>query len=87
MITNIRANVVRLITKAANATSWTPSDVLKEASESIKCDDKVMVLYGNSDLNSFTVDYIQCGMTASEMIALLEVAKLNIYRKMNDECH
>lgn len=79
MFANIRNNVVRLITNAGNATSWGPQEVLKDVAANIKPTDRLMVIYGSADLNQFEINYAQCGLTASEMIAILEVAKLNIY--------
>lgn len=82
MFTNIKNNVVKLITKAGNATSWNAHEVLKTAMNEVKPTDKVMVLYTDSTTGEYRVNFIQCGMTDSSMITLLEVAKLNIYTNL-----
>lgn len=82
MLTNIKSNVVKLITRAGNATAWGAHDVLKTAMNEVKPSDTVIVLYTDSTSGEYRVNFIQCGMTDSSMITLLEVAKLNIYTNL-----
>lgn len=75
--------VVKLFDKTGNAKSWGPQDVIDEALEYIKegFEGDVMVLLREKHTGSYNVQFVQCGMCASEMIGLLEVAKMNIYKE------
>lgn len=79
-------NIFKLIDKTANAKQWGPSDVV-EALQSDINDGKVpqgarmLVVYtGPQSSGRFDTSFLQCGMSASEMIMLLEIAKQDIYK-------
>ncbi len=77
--------IVRLIDKTGSAKSWGPQDVCDALQADIdagKVNGKVMVLHVNQAGGNFNTSFLQCGMSASEMIGLLEIAKQDIYRKL-----
>jgi len=76
--------VVKLISKTGSAKSWGPQDVCDELQNDITAGEvggKVVVLHVDTKDGAFNTRFIQCGMSMSEIIALLEIAKLDIYKK------
>lgn len=76
-------NVVRLIDKTGNAKSWGPQDVVDALQEDIdagKVGNKMLVLHVDQSNGRFNTSFLQCGMSASELIMLLEIAKQDIYK-------
>jgi len=81
--------IVQLFTRSNNAKHASAESVLNEAIIAARdgtLGDKVMVISMKSVTNSIETLFYQSGMQAHEMIALLELAKLNIYSNyMNGE--
>jgi len=79
--------ILKLVTKSENSKHWGAKDVLQEALKDVDSgeigeNDRLMVISVNpAGLGEFNTHFIQCGMSASEMIMLLEIAKMDIYRK------
>jgi hypothetical protein len=76
-------SVVRLIDRTGSAKSWGPQDVCDALQKDIdegKVKNKVLILHVDQDNGRFNTSFLQCGMSASEMIMLLEIAKQDIYR-------
>ena len=76
-------NIVRLIDKTGSAKSWGPQDVadaLQADIDSGKVGKKLLVLHVDQSDGRFNTNFLQCGMSASEMIMLLEIAKQDIYK-------
>jgi hypothetical protein len=76
-------NVIRLIDKTGSAKSWGPQDVcdvLQDDIKSGKVGKKVLILHVDQSDGRFNTSFLQCGMSASEMIMLLEIAKQDIYK-------
>ena len=75
--------VVRLIDKTGSAKSWGPQDVCDALQKDINdgaIGTKLLVLHVDQSNGQFNTHFLQCGMSASEMIMLLEIAKQDIYR-------
>ncbi len=76
--------VIKLINHTGSAKSWGPQDVcdaLQEDINSGKVGKKLLVLHVDQENGRFNTSFLQCGMSASEMIMLLEIAKQDIYRQ------
>jgi len=76
--------VVKLFAATKDARHWSAFDVLNDASlqlrnGTIPPDSHLIVLY--VDKNSEDVNFVQNGLCSFSIIALLEIAKLHIYRK------
>ena len=75
--------VVKLIDKTGSAKSWGPQDVCDKLQEDIDnglVNNKLLILHVDQSGGNFNTSFLQCGMSASEMIMLLEIAKQDIYR-------
>ncbi len=82
------ANVSYLADKARDATMWTPRDALadglkaideKEPNRVISRATKLLVIALDDTDGMYDVGFIQAGMSATQMIALLEILKLQLY--------
>lgn len=79
--------VISMVSKTRNAKHWGPKQVLESALQEIEDgkilpDDRLIVLSVDAaNSGRFVTSFTQCGMSASEMIMLLEIAKMDIYRK------
>ena len=76
-------SVVRLIDRTGSAKSWGPQDVCDALQKDIdegKVGIKLLVLHVDQSNGQFNTSFLQCGMSASEMIMLLEIAKQDIYK-------
>ena len=74
--------VVKLIDKTGSAKSWGPQDVCDKLQEDIDnglVSNKLLILHVNQENGNFRTSFLQCGMSASEMIMLLEIAKQDVY--------
>lgn len=76
--------IIKLFERNGNAKSWGPKDVLKDAAKVVDegFDGEILVLMRDKKTGGYDVRFLQCGMSASEMIGLLEIAKLNVYRDL-----
>lgn len=80
------SNVIKLVSKTQSAKHWGPKDALEAAQKDLQDgtigeSDRMIVLWVNpKDTGAFNISFIQSGMSASEMIMLLEIAKMEIYR-------
>lgn len=78
--------IIKLVEKNKNAKSWGVQDVVDELQRRIDNGDmpagvRFMAVYANPPTKpEFNTNFVQCGMSASEAIALLEIAKLDLYR-------
>jgi len=78
------AKVIRLFDKTGSAKSWGPQDVCDKLQKDINNDlvsNKLLTLHFDQSKGEFNINFLQCGMSASEMIMLLEIAKQDIYKK------
>lgn len=79
-------SVLKLVAKTENAIHWSPQDVLEEALREVKSgkigaqDRLVVISVGPRNSGEFNTHFLQCGMSASDLIMLLEIAKLDVYR-------
>lgn len=79
--------VLKLVSKSSNGAHWGPKDVLETALQDVAkgeigLEDRLIVVSVNPrGKGEFNTRFIQCGMSASEMIMLLEIAKMDIYKK------
>lgn len=80
MATDIFGRVVRLVTN--NQLKDEHSEVLSSVKKSLKPGDRLLVIISNADESSFDIGTASCGLTPRDQIALLEVAKMNIYTKL-----
>ena len=71
--------VVRLFDKTRSACHWGVKDVLQSAMDNLTGDEKKVIVVTLDDHEGYRVSFTQAGMTASQMIQLLEIAKMNIY--------
>lgn len=82
------SNVISLVKKTESSKHWGPRDVLNEALKEIEegkigpNDRLIIVAVGPSGSGEFNTHFLQCGMSASEMITLLEIAKMDVYRNL-----
>jgi len=75
--------VVKLIDQTVSAKSWGPQDVcykLQKVIDNGLVSNKLLILHVDQSGGNFNTSFLQCGMSASEMIMLLEIAKQDIYR-------
>jgi hypothetical protein len=78
-------SVIRLIDKTGSAKSWGPQDVVDALQKDIdegKVGNKLIVVHLDSSNEQFKTTFLQCGMTASEIVGLLEITKMDVYRKL-----
>lgn len=81
--------VVSLGDAANNSMMTSPESALKDALNDLKTGErwegrkKLLVLCLDADKGMFDLGYINAGMKASELVALLECAKQMIFRDMN----
>jgi hypothetical protein len=76
-------SVIRLIDKTGSSKSWGPQDVCDALQKDIndgKVGKKLLILHVDQSNGRFNTSFLQCGMSASEMITLLEIAKMDIYK-------
>lgn len=80
-------SVVRLVEKTQDARHWSAKDVLEAALKDVEQgkigpNDRLMVIsVGPRDSGEFDTHFLQTGLRASEMVMLLEIVKMDIYRK------
>jgi len=74
--------VIDLADKSNNANFMSPSKLLDKAAERVEDTDKVLILRLNTINESYDISFMQCGMSMSECIALLEIAKTLFKKEM-----
>lgn len=75
-------SVISLFHKSNNAKHAGPKQVLNEAIDAVNngsMGDKLIVVSLKPNSNDVETVFIQSGMSAVELISLLELAKLNVY--------
>ena len=81
------ANVFKLFNLTKSAKSWGARDVIDEVSKDLNAgvvpdNARMIVIYTDAaGTPTFNTNFYQCGMSASETIMLLEIAKMDIYKK------
>jgi hypothetical protein len=77
-------SVVKLVNYNNDAKSWGPSDVCDSFKKKIEdgFDGEVIIVMSSKKDGTHTNTFIQCGLSLSEMVGVLEVAKLNIFESM-----
>lgn len=79
-------DIIKLFDRNNNAKSRSPQDVVDRLqelidSDKIPHDSKFMAIYTTpAKEREFHLNFNQCGLSISEMIMLLEIAKQDIYR-------
>jgi hypothetical protein len=82
--------ILKLIKYTGSAKNWGVQDVIDSIQKDfnrgeIAPNAKVLVISSNPQEDQKVVtSFTQCGMSAAEMIMMLEIAKQNIYRKYLD---
>jgi hypothetical protein len=71
--------VVRLFDRTQSACHWGVKDVLQTAMDDLTGEEKKAIVITLDDHDGYKVSFTQAGMTAGQMIQLLEIAKMNIY--------
>lgn len=71
--------VISLAERKEDGTLWSPIDALQDAITKYEdpeySGNKVLILHLNDEDGSYNVGFTQAGMSASEMIGVLELAK------------
>ena len=84
-----KSTVIRLAEKSDNANFWTVKEMLEDAVKDIseaepdKLPTKAIVLTVGDRNGAYDVHFVQAGMKMTEVLALLEVAKIKILKEMN----
>lgn len=80
--------LLKLSEETEDARMWSVKDALKDAEKTFDDPDleeshkKVLVLLVSTQNETFTVNYIQAGMSSSQCLAVLEVAKTSFLKDM-----
>lgn len=78
-------NVISLADKTSDGTKWTPVDALRDMIKDIESGErhatKVLILRLD-DTDEYDVGFTQAGMSMSQCLALLEVAKQVVLEQM-----
>lgn len=80
MVTNMWGKVIKLVTPAPSKSSH--SEFLETVKQNLKPNDRLLVIISDADENSFDIGIASHGLTNRDKLALLEVAKLDIYTKL-----
>ncbi len=80
MSTNVWGRVVKLVTPTTNTHGH--SEFLSTVKQNLKPSDRLLVIITGEDENSFDIGIAAHNLTHRDQMALLEVAKLQIYTKL-----